>query len=99
MLVVNKQLIHFLLLSDVMPQGAIKFILDCCTLGMDRALAVRGRELEDYQFYDTDLRYGLDRALKSSRGRRSRRKAIISSLIRILLDPVSPAESEEEPEM
>lgn len=70
-------------------------------LGTERALAVRRQELEDYQFYDTetDLRYGLDRALRRRGGRRSRRKAIISSLIRILLDPVSPAESEEEPEM
>ena len=63
-----------------------------------RALAVGGeRELEDYQFYEEELREGLR---KRGRGKRSkRRKAIISSLIKILLDPVSPAESEEEPEM
>jgi hypothetical protein len=53
-------------------------------------LALRGRELEDYQ-YESDLRLALNK-----RGRKRRRKAIISSLIKILMEPVSPAESDEE---
>ena len=69
-----------------------------CT-GTDRALAVRRREEFEDQLYDADLGYGLDRALRSKRSRKGRRKAIIASLIRILLEPASPAESEDEPEM
>lgn len=55
------------------------------------------QELEEFD--STDLRHGLKRALRNRHGKRSHRKAIIASLIRILLDPVSPAESEEETEM
>lgn len=54
-------------------------------------------ELEEYQFYDSDHRLGL-RGSRAKR-RRNRKKAIISSLIRILVDPASPQDSEEESEM
>lgn len=64
-------------------------------LGADRALVVQRRE----HLYDADLGYGLDRALRGKKGRKARRKAIVSSLIKILLEPTSPAESEDELEM
>ena len=54
-------------------------------------------EMEDYQVYGSPLSQGLRQ--RHHRGRRSRQKAIISSLIKILMEPGSPLESEEETEL
>lgn len=56
-------------------------------------------EPEDCLYYYTGRHHHAQNRSLSRRERKRRRKAIISSLIRVLLDPASPADSEEEAEV